>query len=233
MTKTAQLWKLEAQQGLDKIAVSSTALGSGSLDALKNYWDGLSAETKSTLVNSALGGALGGTAMGTMGAMSAPQGQGLGKGISMAALGTLLGSLAGGSGTMAYNAVSNGRQLPGEVKGHRAVGDTVASTVVGGMLKNPGLTAGTVGGGWLAGGGIKAMLSHINSFNKKELEAAAKTPAKTIDPLTFKNLIAGERGTAVRDLGLKLLGPSRNIAALPAGITLGYLIDKYIKGDYE
>lgn len=216
MTKTAQLWKLEAQQGLDKVAVSSTALGSGSLDALKNYWDGLSAETKSTLVNSALGGALGGTAMGTMGALSAPQGQGLGKGISMAALGTLLGSLAGGSGTMAYNAVSNGRQLPGEVRGHRAVGDTLANTVVGGALKNPGLTAGTVAGGWSAGLGLKALMAKYKDFNKD-----------------FKDLAPGERLAPIMAIGSRGIGPMTRIAALPAGMALGYLIDKYIKGDYE
>ena len=215
MTKTAELWRKEAQAGLDRAKVP--ALASGGTDRLAEYWKSLSPETRRTLVNTVLGGAAGGGAMGVMGALAAPEGRALHRGISSAMLGSVLGSLAGGAGTAAYEAVAKGRSLPGEVKGTRPLGDTLSDKVVGGMIHNPALTTGTVAGGYLTATGLDRVLGIANRMDEAN---------RTLRP--------GERLATLARGGAALgLGGAARVAALPAGMTLGYLIDRYIKGNYE
>ena len=216
MTKTAELWKKEAQAGLEKVAVSHKSLSSGGMDRLTEYWNMLSPETKQTLINSIIGGTVGAGSMGIMGALSAPEGHGLSKGVNSAMMGSILGALTGGAGTAAYNALSSGRVLPGEVKDKRPFSESASDKVVGSMLHNPLFTAGTVGGGYFAAKGGHELLGNVGELENimKNMTAGTKIPAYS---------------KALHMASPSLLG----LAALPAGMTMGYLADKYLKGDYE
>ena len=215
MTKTA--WRKEAQAGLDKVAqVHPKALSSGGTDQLSHYWNSLSDDTKSTLINSILGGVAGGGALGTMGALAAPKGQALHRGISSAMLGSILGAITGGAGTAAYRTVAGGRRLPDEIKGHRPIGDTVSDKIVGTMIHNPATTAGLGIGGYFGGSGLLSASKGLNAMH------AAR-----------KKLPPGARLLPYSAVMEHMGGPTFSMAALPAGVGLGYMLDRYIKGNYE
>ena len=216
----ANQWKADANAGLEKAAIDVQALASGGIDRLKEYWDQLSPGTKQTMLNALIGGAVGGTAMGGMGFMTAPEGQGLSSAVSKGLMGALLGSVAGGAGTAGYNALTSGRVLPGEVEGGRSLGDKVSDSVVGSMVSNPFLTAGGTIGGISAVTGAHSIMTNAGSIEK--LRAAV---AK-----------AGSRGARISEMlphAAKITGGALGVAALPAGLAMGYLLDKYLKGDYK
>jgi hypothetical protein len=281
-------WKADADAGLTKAAadIDIKALASGGVDRLREFWANLPPETKSTLVNSLIGGALGGAAAGGMGMMSAPEGQGLHRAVGTGTLGAILGALAGGAGTAGYHALTGGRALPGEVKGHRAIGDTAADIVVGGMVRHPMLSLGGILGGLTSSSGIWGTIRGLNAATERtterevdpvirqqvndlntqirnlrsqlrntvnrhqrtrladeigilkhdvrELRPRMQREIQRVDNPILRNLRAGQRMEAYLSAADRLQGaPIRAVAGLPVGLGLGYLADKYIKGEYE
>jgi hypothetical protein len=222
-------WKADADAGLEKAAqIDIKALASDGTDRLREFWDKLSPETKSTLVNSLIGGALGGGAMGGMGMLSAPEGQGLHRAIGSGVLGAILGALAGGAGTAGYHAAAGGRRLPGEIHGHHSLGDRLSNALVGTAWSHPALTTGGLAGGYFSGRGL---LDTIKGISKSRAAREEKALAGSHGPLA--DLAHMDVIDAAEHLGGDFGPPLKMVAALPLGVGAGYLLDKYIKGQYD
>ena len=168
---THEEWLKDAQAGIDEVSETiekTAASGDG--------WGGMDDNTRQSLVNALIGGGLGATILGGAGAMTAPEGESrIKRAIKYGLLGGAGGAVAGGAGTTAYNLLTGGRQLPGEIEGGSNIVDAGSDALVGGLARNPMLTAGALGGAGLAAryGGASAseLLEGIGSADGARTKA--------------------------------------------------------------
>ena len=274
---------MEKVAGFEDVIDNLGSTISAAPDRLKDFWDGLSDDTKDTIQNALIGSAVGG---------------GLGLGLapsdgdtspwSAALKGALMGGLAGGAGTMGYKMLNGSVKLPSE-EPHRntsilgALNDNLVngiSSMVGG---HPLTTAGVIGGGI----GASKALPRVSNLAEQAANIAQRVENSTggngngsAIMQSLEDLLRGRAtsgasldsaitGSAARDITnlttrpvevvesiesvlprilnpnlarkmrannyiRELGGMAHNpmwLAALPAGAYLGYLADRYARGD--
>ena len=234
----------EAQRMLTKSAERNPG-------SLQDFMANLDPATVRTLRNSVIGSLLGGAAGVGAGAISPDKSM-----IGSGALGALLGGVAGGAGTAGYNMLTSKTRLPGETSGSGSLSDRLVVDPAAGLItSHPGAVAGTAAGGAWAWGrrpAISKALEIAENLDKTNLErfsaaakartlpAGAKMPAslaravkminnsKKLNPLTRQ--LALHRLAKNKQFYAKGLRSPLNLAAVPIGLTLGYMIDRYLKG---
>ena len=144
---TREEWIKDAEAGIESAgkAIEKVAAFDWNLDD----------DTRRLLIKSLLGGAVGASVMGASGALTAGENESrLARALRYAALGGAGGTALTAAGAKAYDLLTGGRQLEGETGGMRPITDTAADTVTSKVLRNPFLTAGTVGGLYGASKGV-------------------------------------------------------------------------------
>lgn len=207
----------KAQEALKKVAAKDMKSQKGH-NSIKDYWESLDSSTKEMLINSVIGSLLGGGLLGASTYAATPvqaRNTNKDKSLSSAVFGALLGALAGGGSTLAYNALTSGRQLPGEVSDEPPLYHNIADYTVGKVMKNPFLTLGGLGGGYMTYSGLGELAEKSDDIAKILSQAKKGKGLKTLIKLFGKT-----RGSALR------------AAALPIGAGLGFLADTYAFGDY-
>lgn len=264
MTDTQQKLN-DAQLELLKQAQSS---------GLSDLWNSITPETQTALKNSLIGGLVGGIGGAGAGMMSEKKSP-----VSSGLMGALMGALAGGGGTLGYQLLSGQRKFPGEPQRPAVSIDSPIDYAGSKMISNPGLTAGTVGGGlysWMrrptaekaikllqGDGRAGAMVPAITALNSPATTSLSSArpivaDAQKYGPAASAYMAEGmgyrspwltrmaqnPRLRRVADLlNRKLalskflrsnsLGSIGSLAAIPAGMGIGYLADRYMRGENE
>ena len=128
-----------------KTAAEALVKKAQDFDRLKEYWHSLPDVTKSTLTNSLIGAGAGGAAGGTLGGLA---GEGVG---SSALIGALLGGTVGGAGSLGWDMVRGGVNLPGEQRRPGSLVDRGVDVLGNTALHHPGMAAGAGIAGTVAG----------------------------------------------------------------------------------
>lgn len=210
--------KKEAQEAVDGAYDKVKNFSDGG-SRLGEFWNSLSPTTKNLLVNTLFGSALGAAVTGVSGGTAADTEGGesaLMEGLKSAVPGAILGGLTTGGTTLAYNLLNKDVELPGEQtrKGiENAPGD-----IIGFGMRHPFASLGAILG--------VAPTANAASGIEHALEQASAAGAKNISKWTAmrRALIRGGKGPGV-------LGTLLRLAAIPAGITAGAILDKRLHGD--
>jgi hypothetical protein len=223
-------WRKSAQSALDGIKFNPQGMMADAKGRLTEFWEKLSPATKQTLFNAAVGGLVGGGVAGAAGGMYAAPGEGLSQMVSKALMGGALGAGAAGLGTAGWQAATSGRVLPGEQKGVSPA-DRMAEGVVGTMVRNPALTAGTGLGLYSGYKGIEKIQAGLESQAARQAIESALFTRSGGDPNILKQLAerAGLVGKEVAGSNLLTRG-GIGLLGLPAGVGMGWLVDRYLKG---
>ena len=223
-------WRKSAQSALDSVKFDPQAMMTNTKDRLHEFWAKLSPATKQTLLNSAIGGLVGGGVGGAAGMAYSEPGHGLSEMVSKGLLGGAMGGAAAGLGTAGYQAATSGRVLPGEERG-LAPADRLANTVVGGMAHNPMLTAGTGLGAYGGYQGYKKLVDASKDQVVSDRLLAELNQLAQGNPTILRKLM-DLTGATARMIGSdhRIGGGAIGIAALPVGMGMGWLADRYLKG---
>ena len=229
---------IEAQNMIKKAVIDR--------QSLSNLFSGLSPTTQKALRNAAIGALLGGTAGVGAGVLS-PDRPVIGSGL----LGALLGGTAGGAGTLGAEMLLGKSKLPIETKKPGAPIDRwMVDPAVSTLMSHPATAA---------GGGLGALwgVSRFPTFGSMAQAAAQAdkllgikgAPADSASRMV-SDAIARVRGAArpakAKELGRALTSLHTvlkeknlygrgvrspwNLAAIPVGLGIGYMIDRYLKG---
>jgi hypothetical protein len=181
---THEEWIKDAQRGVEEVGeVLVKRAQSDESGGLSGIWNAMEPGTRQALINSLIGGALGATVMGGAGAATAVPGESrMERALKYGLLGGAGGAITGGAGTKAYELLTQGRQLPGETEVEASPVAEGADVLTEKFLRNPLLTAGTLGGAVLAGKygltGEKDLLEGLSKTQPSEARAAAQDIVK-------------------------------------------------------
>lgn len=219
-------------------------------DSLADLFTQLDPTTKRVLRNTLVGSLLGGTAGMGAGVMS-PEKSVVGSGIA----GGLLGGVAGGAGTLGWDLLRANALMPGERdSGPGALVDRlVVDPTAGAIVNNPATAIGGAGGAVWGLGRYTPASSALAAAIERDRQVGAVPGAANSAAQEVADAITRMRGQnnpigKVREwLNLQGVIKNRNLyrtasqhvpavrspwnlAAIPAGLLLGYMVDRYIKG---
>lgn len=258
--KEASDWHGKAQEGLDKTAVDLDALRGDASERLSDFWAKLSPDTQDAITGSLVGAVLAGGAGAGAGLLASEKGEALRTAMKEGLLAAALGGVVGGTGVAGYKAMTGGRKLPGEVDKSWSPGQSMSNAVVGTAAKHPATALGGLAGTILAVRGLssvpKVMDEAAQSVNAEEalrkvidvtqrgsradvLGTAERGLQDLNRPSSLRQLFGGSgsrKAFLERMLGRMgshgALGAAASLGAVPTGLALGYLVDKYLKGQY-
>lgn len=267
MTIANETWIKEAQAALDetaeKIAQQVPRGFENEGRGIVGWWEGLSPETRSVIKNALIGGAAGAGILGGAGYLMGDEGEKWQQALQKALIGGAGGALAGGTGTAAYNLMTGGRQLPGEIEGTSSIVPKATDEMASRFLENPLMYAGGALGGAAGGiygtgaadafnlsaghlptkGGAVSQVDVVNAINArvKELRDSPNLFNKLqgympgAETQALRRLADASDTPVARAVKQVPFATKGRLAAMgiPLGLLLGYAGDRVLRGDYE
>ena len=230
----------DMQNELNEAQLSLIKRAEENPSSLVDFWKKLTPETQQTLKNSLIGGLVGGVGGAGAGIMSEKRSP-----VSTGIMGALMGALAGGGGTLGYQLLTGKRKFPGEPDRTPVGVDATVDNIADKLISNPGLAAGTLAGGALATrglpsgnaiaeaasqGGAGAYNRVQNALRRISHQVERNNPGRLNRVLNIARERIAYRRFASRN---NLLRHPLALAALPVGAGVGYMVDRYLRGDNE
>jgi len=193
---------------------------------ISDWYGDLSPEVRNAVIRGLAGAAIGGGLSGAVAHGMPKDVEDKSSVLSPALLGALLGGGAAASLPVGAKLLSSNIKFPGEKR--RPLGSVLSNALLTPFIQNP---ATTIGG--ITGTGILARKGIGGAGNLPVAEAWKATKRFTL-PMTMN---AREKLVdLVEHIGRTYKGTTpggkTSMLAAPVGLTLGWLIDKYLKGEY-
>ena len=212
-----------AQDIMEKLRRGGNFIGDKANDiggSISDWYNDINPEARKALMRGLIGAGVGGALSGGVAAMGPRDRESKSPVLGPALLGALMGGGAAAGIPAGLKMLSGGIKLPGE-KG-RPAGAKAVETLAGPAARNP---ATTIGGIW----GARKLYKGQGPV-RKAWEAAAPAAGK-LNASKLHNILQRARGTW-KGTTFKPGGGRAAMLAPVAGMALGGVVDKYIKGDY-
>ena len=202
---------------------SKSAIGNAG-NSIADWYSGISPEARKTIIRALIGGAVGGGAAGLASAGTPRDREYRGSSISPALLGALLGGGAAAGFPLGAKLLKGSIRLPGEPR--KPIISSGIESLLSPFASNPAATAGGGLGALALYKGLDPAKTPIQKAFRSGMGNVKQNPAGK-----FRGLLRGAKGAWK---GTKLVpgGGKAQLMAVPAGLAVGALIDKYLKGDY-